>query len=297
MLAFYDLCAVLTPCGPLKALVNLMQEKDSPDMPGLLYEAQLPAGTSRPSARSRNTSARTSRQGSNDESDKSATKSPIARRYNDPSRYDDESAQEQERSVSSASTVKMSSKQQPSVSTSPNRSGQDDNSEPAALLTNGSRAVVPLALARIYRLPLVSHYGASSPRRRGRDPRPRRNTDGDSTTINESPLMADVSPEEFYEREFSTAELLSDVEVEFPESGGRIEKESGGRGKRSAYNVYGRDGELKRTLVINSKGKVYELTEEDDEDDDDSVEEESSSIRLGLVSRVCDLCIIFFCTC
>ena len=48
MLAFYDLCAVLTPCGPLKALVNLMQEDDSPDMPGLLYEAQLPAGTTRP---------------------------------------------------------------------------------------------------------------------------------------------------------------------------------------------------------------------------------------------------------
>jgi Presenilin len=25
VLAMYDLCAVLTPCGPLKALVNLMQ--------------------------------------------------------------------------------------------------------------------------------------------------------------------------------------------------------------------------------------------------------------------------------
>jgi len=42
VLAFYDLCAVLTPCGPLKALVNLMQEYQEP-MPGLLYEAELPA--------------------------------------------------------------------------------------------------------------------------------------------------------------------------------------------------------------------------------------------------------------
>uniref|UniRef100_A0A7S4HP42 Presenilin n=1 Tax=Odontella aurita TaxID=265563 RepID=A0A7S4HP42_9STRA len=45
MLAVYDLCAVLTPCGPLKLLVNLMQEDDSPDMPGLLYEAELPQDT------------------------------------------------------------------------------------------------------------------------------------------------------------------------------------------------------------------------------------------------------------
>uniref|UniRef100_A0A7S4S6U3 Presenilin n=1 Tax=Ditylum brightwellii TaxID=49249 RepID=A0A7S4S6U3_9STRA len=41
MLALYDLCAVLTPCGPLKALVNLMSKEDAPAMPGLLYEAQL----------------------------------------------------------------------------------------------------------------------------------------------------------------------------------------------------------------------------------------------------------------
>jgi hypothetical protein len=32
MLAIYDLCAVLTPCGPLKALVNLMQHEDAPEM-------------------------------------------------------------------------------------------------------------------------------------------------------------------------------------------------------------------------------------------------------------------------
>lgn len=42
LLALYDLFAVLTPCGPLKALVNLMQREDAPNMPGLLYEASLP---------------------------------------------------------------------------------------------------------------------------------------------------------------------------------------------------------------------------------------------------------------
>eukprot|EP01041_Mallomonas_annulata_P010489 gene10489-21882_t len=44
VLAFYDLCAVLSPCGPLKALVGLMQERNEP-LPGLLYEADLPPPT------------------------------------------------------------------------------------------------------------------------------------------------------------------------------------------------------------------------------------------------------------
>jgi hypothetical protein len=48
MLAMYDLCAVLTPCGPLKALVHLMSQEDSPEMPGLLYEAELPPEAQRP---------------------------------------------------------------------------------------------------------------------------------------------------------------------------------------------------------------------------------------------------------
>lgn len=54
MLGFYDLCAVLTPCGPLKALVGLLQKDEENNegrgmIPGLLYEAKLPVkrGTKR----------------------------------------------------------------------------------------------------------------------------------------------------------------------------------------------------------------------------------------------------------
>lgn len=39
-LALYDLCAVLTPCGPLRKLVELAQERQDP-IPGLLYEADV----------------------------------------------------------------------------------------------------------------------------------------------------------------------------------------------------------------------------------------------------------------
>mmetsp|Transcript_35107 Transcript_35107/g.74077 ORF Transcript_35107/g.74077 Transcript_35107/m.74077 type:complete len:725 (-) Transcript_35107:107-2281(-) len=54
MLGLYDLCAVLTPCGPLRALVNLMSDEDSPEMPGLLYEAEIPEGLKRPVMGGRN---------------------------------------------------------------------------------------------------------------------------------------------------------------------------------------------------------------------------------------------------
>ncbi|CAI5735213.1 unnamed protein product [Hyaloperonospora brassicae] len=43
LFACYDLCAVLTPCGPLKYLIGLIQEKQAP-LPGLLYEADVRDG-------------------------------------------------------------------------------------------------------------------------------------------------------------------------------------------------------------------------------------------------------------
>jgi len=46
-LALYDLCAVLTPCGPLKQLVNLAQKHKDP-IPGLLYEADVGGRDSNP---------------------------------------------------------------------------------------------------------------------------------------------------------------------------------------------------------------------------------------------------------
>lgn len=40
-LALYDLFAVLTPCGPLNALVSLMQQRPNEQVPGLLYETSV----------------------------------------------------------------------------------------------------------------------------------------------------------------------------------------------------------------------------------------------------------------
>jgi len=47
MLALYDLFAVLSPYGPLKALAELVSKDGAPALPGLLYEATLPSGVSK----------------------------------------------------------------------------------------------------------------------------------------------------------------------------------------------------------------------------------------------------------
>lgn len=54
MLALYDLFAVLSPCGPLKALAKLISKPGAPALPGLLYEAPLPEGISKPKKLPRN---------------------------------------------------------------------------------------------------------------------------------------------------------------------------------------------------------------------------------------------------
>jgi presenilin 1 len=78
MLALYDLCAVLTPCGPLKALVALMQSDDAPQMPGLLYEAELPREARRPgTGRRRTSAAATETSGTVEEPSPASTEEPV----------------------------------------------------------------------------------------------------------------------------------------------------------------------------------------------------------------------------
>jgi presenilin 1 len=50
-LAVYDLFAVLSPCGPLKALVEMSQSRNEP-IPGLVYEADAPPSSPPPAAHS-----------------------------------------------------------------------------------------------------------------------------------------------------------------------------------------------------------------------------------------------------
>lgn len=117
MLALYDLCAVLTPCGPLKALVNLMSREDAPEMPGLLYEAELPPEARRPGGPQR---TRESDDDDNNEQDTSTN----------------ESVNENQESVSDYDAV-------------------TDNRSDAGDETEGPRIQLPLAVARVYNLNVV----------------------------------------------------------------------------------------------------------------------------------------------
>lgn len=269
MLALYDLCAVLTPCGPLRALVNAMQEEGSPEMPGLLYEAHLPPGTKKPGSRqpsrsqtSHNDTEHRSVVSNDEDSDDEG-------RGEHDDDDDDNSKREQpteriERSISSEQVNNTEQVRQSILDV------QDESS--SSPLTQGPRATIPLAIAKVYQLQVVHTYGTSSPRNR------QRNWNSNESNINNSPLLTDSS-EEFYSRNFSASQLCADVEVEFPRDGGRIEKDCSS-GKRPKYLVYNGNNELRRILIVSPKGGVFEVT--DDGDDNSSVFDEPSSIRLGL---------------
>jgi len=133
-LALYDLCAVLTPCGPLKALVGLMQQEDAPDMPGLLYEAELPAEARR--GRLPNVAAKSRR--------RAASSASTA-----PNNGDD--AQERD-GVELTETNSDESAQLPN-NVPPTNQRQNDTVAPSDV---GERTVVvPFGIARLYRLTIV----------------------------------------------------------------------------------------------------------------------------------------------
>lgn len=125
MLALYDLCAVLTPCGPLKALVNLMSQEDSPEMPGLLYEAELPVEARRPGAAGRTRRARSDIQQQTQEDDSTVDLADV------PSGIGDD-----------RSSVPGS------------MPGHESVGEDHVVVTEGPLVSIPLAIALVYNLPI-----------------------------------------------------------------------------------------------------------------------------------------------
>ncbi|KAL7529536.1 hypothetical protein ACHAXR_003015, partial [Thalassiosira sp. AJA248-18] len=177
MLGLYDLCAVLTPCGPLRFLVNLMSDEDSPEMPGLLYEANIPEGLKRPVISGRNTGGGDDNDGEGDdgsETENSPPSSMTAERYQQPSVQNSESDNNiapgrTTSDVSGCSTssgdVEMSSTMandrenetadRPDTMSTPITRERSDNS--STMSTDPApTAMVPFAIAKLYKLPLTS---------------------------------------------------------------------------------------------------------------------------------------------
>lgn len=184
MLALYDLCAVLTPCGPLKALVNLMSRDDAPEMPGLLYEADLPPEARRPGVPSVGSSRN--------------------RNINNSRSSDDGAGG----SINTAS-----------VSESHSEITESSNTE-GMIAGEGPRMDLPLAIAQVYNLPVqdlpvknqrIFRCTSNNGNGRASFKRPLLNSDAatPSFDIPENP---------------SRKQLQADVTVQLPTNGGRIER-------------------------------------------------------------------------
>ena len=222
MLAVYDLCAVLTPCGPLKALVNLMSREDAPEMPGLLFEAELPPEAKRPS---RSTNSR----------------------------------------ASSSST--------PAESSSVTGITSNADTEPVVNTTRSRTVTIPLAIAKVYQLPVIA-----IPKDSMKIIFPAR---FDSSNVSASPLLIDgedtvTSTAINMPEHLNPQQLRCDVTVQLPPNGGSIV--TGTRRNKKVYYEHDRYDEVKRVLWVDQRtGKVFAEMKSNDEENP-----EHNSIRLGL---------------
>lgn len=249
MLAIYDLCAVLTPCGPLKALVELMSAEGAPEMPGLLFEADLPSEAKRPGI------PRTATGMSPAARSRSGTPTPSSAAPADP-------------------TGPLSPKSDlPAISKDDGNSGiMDDRSRQAG---EGPVVKVPLAIARVYNLTVVAVPAQSM-----RAMYPQRYADQDGN-VSASPLLQEEEGADADDISINLPEdpapkqLRAVVTCRLPANGGRLEHVSR-RGKK-VYLERDRFGNPKRILWVDRNGKVFAEMR-----DDDPEGTERNSIRLGL---------------
>ena len=269
MLALYDLFAVLTPYGPLKALVKLMSKDDAPTMPGLLYEAPLPFNATRPGQSSRRnnnntgTTAATNNtreqsRGENNDNNSSPTSitqnvASIRERGNHFEAIPTTPLQAASTKSNRSNQVAIAQRESTASSSADSyrTSGETATASSMSSLSH-SHTEVPLAIARLYKLPL-SRNMAFHP----------------ITSLDTS------TPTSYLTQQFTPQELQQTVKVKFPRGGGRIESTTIDGEVR--YAVYNKDGILRRTLVVNNEtGKVMELVKQK------VAKSEENNIKLGL---------------
>ena len=293
MLALYDLCAVLTPCGPLKALVNAMSEEDAPEMPGLLFEAELPPEAKRPGSASaqKTKSPRNSGGGAGGDSTAGSQSDPTGSTgYMAPSSATGTGTDTGESSshptdplapVTPNSNQAVVSREEQSGTSgtadarsagttarqgSTQQSAAAGNSNPA----EGAGAVaaadvaeevgptisIPLAIANVYSLPIIA-----LPKDTKRIMFPKR------SQVSAPLLQADhgANDETIAMPENPTpAQLRANVTVRMPLHGGRLERVK--KGSRRVYLERDKHGNPKRILWVDRSGKVFAEVNEDDED-------------------------------
>lgn len=264
-LALYDLCAVLTPCGPLKALIKLMSKDNAPALPGLLYEAQLPVGVERPSA---GTSATTSN--SRNRNGNSSNVSSQSRSGNSNQRQ-----QQTQQTTSNPTRLQANNVQ---VNHNVQQQTQDYNSNQGHVT-----GVIPLAIALIYRLPIQSPPQFATTHNNP-------NTIRDRSQYDASQLNSDVAVMFPRSGGYIQSENDTSSEEDVPPSSSSsrqlslFSKKKRKKTHSRKYIVYDRHQNVKRVLVVDKEsGRVFEEVEGDD---NGGGIDASHSIKLGLVRRL-----------
>jgi len=302
--------------------VNLMSDEDSPEMPGLLYEAQIPDGLKRPVMGGRNTNGRDEDSDDNSESGDSPPSALDAERYQQPSIQTSESDNTTEADDSGHGTstgdVEMSSvtgndkdkSSDDSIAKQSETAGTTINSEQIdnGLANSGSSeqppmrtAKVPFAIAKLYKLPLTSPplFGAKTTKK-GNSGIGRRQRSGQSG-ISTSPLLkSDSGAEENFpassseeddtcapyvipDGEYTPAQKQAVVEAILPKNGATIVKQPGRAMQDNKEERYG---------IIGSDGTLKRVLfvdrssgkvfEEMQDDDDNSANEGRFSSTIKL---------------
>jgi hypothetical protein len=313
VLALYDLFAVLTPCGPLKALANLMSQPGAQELPGLLYEALLPANVQRPNRRGREqqqeAATNDSAHNESGQTDRASQVSNGQERL--PSDEEDETSMLQLNALPDVSvSIEQSQTCHESLPTASRADGDEemeatnddeemDISSPwqeSATERTTSRGSIEMTVQQEERATPNNEGGNSSNDtesvRTGKVPLAiakmyKLQVVDDGGVLRKRGQRGDLwqrsySAEEVRTLEWTPKQLQTEVNAVFPARGGRIEKaDDQSFQEGTKWIVYSRAGDLLRTFVVNRKGQVMQVVHRERSDDDTP---EDNSIKLGLVS-------------
>jgi len=344
MLALYDLFAVLTPCGPLKALAELISEEGAPALPGLLYEAALPSGVAKPGRKNTRRRTGATESGEENQSEERGNETicdNIVNENNNDDCDDDDDDDEDDadddydgitnvsgHASSTRQAVRQPEENEPPISLGMNQESsvpqqqqpepaqgepqvQRPNEEggkqmqtrrtmttiqPSCAAIEGSvdlsnHGQVPLALAKLYRLPVLDTRNIL--RRRSIEPQQSRRIgmEGNVSSTDDTRQREDLAyytGAEIRSIVCTPQQLKTEVTCVFPPRGGRIVR-ARARDQTydtgTAYIVYDRTGNQQRKFVITPQGSVMEvlLRESSLEDDNETNDkDDNNTIKLGL---------------
>jgi hypothetical protein len=318
MLALYDLFAVLSPCGPLKALVNQMSKSDAPELPSLLYEAPLPKGVRRPKGRKKQNQQpgpQQQQQEPQSEPTQQAETDPETDRSIRRERLpDDEDIGESSQSsappdisvqfqhanstpepmspfISPCASMEDEQDVEISIPPPPGVGAEREGSQESIEMTLPSQVPEPpSAVQTVQQSSRNSQSGDidSSPTGKVALAVAKLyklrviDNDGVLTKRGERNEGRRVySPEEIKSIKWTSKQLRTEVNAVFPALGGSIESaDPRKRGEGRQYIVKSRSGEVLRTFMVNQKGELFQVVIRKAVEDDPK----NNTIKLGLVS-------------